>query len=1061
VTSAEGCTSLGSANIVINSQPATPAAPAIGTITQPNCATATGSVVLNGLPATGTWTLTGTPGGVIMTGTGTTATVSALTAGTYTFKVTNAVGCSSVASPKVVINVQPATPAAPVVGAITQPTCAISTGKVVLSGLPATGIWTLTRSPGGVTTTGAGTGITVSALAAGTYTFTVTNTAGCTSVPSANAVINIQPATPAAPIVETIIQPTCSLATGSVVLNGLPESGTWTLIRTPGGVTTTGTGTTTTISALAARTYTFKVTNADGCTSVASANVVINVQPATPAAPIVGMITQPTCSLSTGSIFFYGLPVSGTWTLTRMPGGITTTGTGTSITISAPAAGSYTYTVTNAAGCTSAASANLEIKTQPATPPAPAVGTITQPTCAIATGSVVLNGLPASGLWTLTRTSDGATTTGTGTSTTISGLITGTYSYTVSNPDGCTSAASANVVIGAQPSTPTAPVIGIRTQPTCAVATGSVVLSGLPVSGTWTLTRTPGSVTTTGTGTSTTISTLVAGNYTYTVTNSDGCTSAVSAPVVINTQPTSPAVPLIGTVNQPTCSIATGSVVLNGLPATEGWTLTRTPGGITTTGTGTSTTISALVAGTYTYAVTNSDGCTSGPSASVVINVQPETPAAPSIGLITQPVCSVSTGTITVTAPTGTGVSYSLDGVTYSNTNGIFTQVPSGTYQVTAKNTNGCISAGTIVTIKSAPPVLTLTKAEVTSPILCNGGTATVTLISSGGTAPISYTLNGVKNYTGIFNGVLAASSITYSITDANQCGPLSGVINVTQPEPLGLNANAVNVTCKGAANGSINLTVSNGKAPYSYKWTGPGTFAATTEDLSALSGGTYNVLVTDDNGCSKTTSVKVEESTDVLNVTATSKNATNTLSINGETELGATAGSITLTVSGGTAAYTYLWTGPNGFTAITKDITDLAKGVYKVTVTDAYGCSTTISVEILVQVVLSEDENCVVLVPNSFSPNADGINDKFKVNCLYNYENPIIEIYNRWGNIVFKKDHYGDVDFWGSEESAWWNGRSDNKLTIGSQELPVGTYYYILKLTNKKVLTGFLFLNK
>ncbi|MEO8517310.1 MAG: T9SS sorting signal type C domain-containing protein [Flavobacterium sp.] len=80
-------------------------------------------------------------------------------------------------------------------------------------------------------------------------------------------------------------------------------------------------------------------------------------------------------------------------------------------------------------------------------PSAPVVGTITQPTCALATGSVDLSGLPASGTWTLTRSgTSSATTTGTGTTTTISGLAAGTYTFTVSNGT-CTSVASGSVVI--------------------------------------------------------------------------------------------------------------------------------------------------------------------------------------------------------------------------------------------------------------------------------------------------------------------------------------------------------------------------------------------------------------------------------------------------------------------------------------------------------------------------------------------------------------------------------------------------------------------------------------
>lgn len=87
---------------------------------------------------------------------------------------------------------------------------------------------------------------------------------------------------PSIPLIGTITHPTCTEATGSVVLDGLPVSGTWTLTRSPGGTTTTGTGTSTTISGLAAETYNFILTSASGCTSETSANVVINAQPIIP-----------------------------------------------------------------------------------------------------------------------------------------------------------------------------------------------------------------------------------------------------------------------------------------------------------------------------------------------------------------------------------------------------------------------------------------------------------------------------------------------------------------------------------------------------------------------------------------------------------------------------------------------------------------------------------------------------------------------------------------------------------------------------------------------------------
>jgi len=338
-----------------------PSAPSIGTITNLTCDVPTGSVVLNGLPSTGVWTLIRNPGAIITNGTGSTTTVSGLTAGTYSFVVTNAEGCSSTSSADAVVTAPPAAPAAPVVGIITQPTCAISTGSVVLSGLPPTGSWTLTRSPGAVTVSGSGTVITMTTIPSGTYTFTITNSTGCTSPQSGNVLVNAQPSTPPAPNVGTITPPGCTLSTGSVVLAGLPATGTWTLIRYPGTVSSSGIGTSSTITGLSSGTYNFTVITANGCLSVPSANVVIPAQPPTPAAPFVGTITQPTFAEPTGSVVLSGLPSTGSWIITRSPGSLAITGSGTIRTITNLDEGVFTFKVTNSSGCTSAESAPVTI----------------------------------------------------------------------------------------------------------------------------------------------------------------------------------------------------------------------------------------------------------------------------------------------------------------------------------------------------------------------------------------------------------------------------------------------------------------------------------------------------------------------------------------------------------------------------------------------------------------------------------------------------------------------------------------------------------------------------
>ena len=124
--------------------------------------------------------------------------------------------------------------------------------------------------PGASSISGTGTRATVSAIPPSRFSFTVTNSFGCTSAASNSIVVNNQPPTPTAPQIGNIVQPTLDVPTGSITINGLPETGAWTPTRNPGRVSTSGTGTRTTISGLGAGIYTFSVTNAFGCNSVVS-----------------------------------------------------------------------------------------------------------------------------------------------------------------------------------------------------------------------------------------------------------------------------------------------------------------------------------------------------------------------------------------------------------------------------------------------------------------------------------------------------------------------------------------------------------------------------------------------------------------------------------------------------------------------------------------------------------------------------------------------------------------------------------------------------------------------
>jgi gliding motility-associated-like protein len=935
VTNAAGCSSVASTNAPINALPSNPSPPIVGTITQPSCLSPTGSVALSGLPVTGSWTITSTPGGLTQTGSGNATNFSGLSANTaYTFSVSNASGCVSGASSNVAISVY--TPTAPIVGTITQPTCTVATGTVALSGLPSAGSWTLIASPGSLTITGSGTSTVFSNLTAGnSYSFTVTNASGCVSSVSTSAAISTQPSVPTAPIVGTITQPTCLISTGSVALSGLPSSGTWTLTSSIGG-TTTGTGTSYTWTGLTAgTTFTVSVTNASTCTSSSSASIAINAIPTQPTPPIVGSITQPSCLTPTGSVSLSGLPATGTWQITTSSGGLTQTGTGTTATFTGLSANTnYTFTVTNTAtSCTSAPSGTAAISLY--SPTAPIVGAITQPTCTVSTATVALSGLPASGAWTVTCSPGGQTITNTGSTANFPNLPAGaSYTFVVADNAGCLSAASTNAVITFQPSTPTVPTIASIVGPTCIVTTGSATISGLPSTGIWTLGLTPGG-SFTGTGTTFSLTNLTAGTaYAISVTNSQGCTS-IPTNFSIAAIPSNPSAPLIGTITQPTCLLPDGSVVLNGLPSSGNWSINSTPVSTVVTGSGTSVTIAELSANsTYTFNVTDANGCQSMASASVAIGSLPAAPAAPSGNVMDQPTCTVPTGTIELTNPLGPTFSYSIDGVNYQ-ISPIFSGLTPGLYSLTVQNgSTGCISNATPLTINAVP-------SPPSSPVV--NGIDQPSCETPFASVQISAPLGTNYSYSMVNNGVIyPLSSTSISNLLPNELYSLYVLDNLTNclSAPFDITTNGI----------------------------------PTPESVDAGPDQTINV---------------------------------------GQTAV------LTATGNG-----TMIW--DNGDTTQTS-VSPQTTTTYVVTLTDSNGCVSSDEVNVVLAT------NCGDLfIPTAFSPNDDAVNSAFRIkinaNCIQSMQ---LRVFDRWGELMFESTNPMDA----------WDGKYKGK------ELDPAVFVYVLDI--------------
>ncbi|MBK6783582.1 MAG: Ig-like domain-containing protein [Saprospiraceae bacterium] len=201
----------------------------------------------------------------------------------------------------------------------------------------------------------------VNGLAAGTVTLTYTRSSdGCS-----NSTPFTVYALPSAPVIGTITHPTCITATGSVLLNGLPSSGMWTITRTPGGNTYTGTGTSYTVTGLTPNTsFTFVVTNADLCTSSSSNIVAIN---AIPANPVLGGAA----SVCTGATANVTPSSNGTWSSSN--NGIATITNAGLVTGVAPGSVTLTY-IRTSDGCS-----NTLPFTVHSNPSAPVPGSVTQP----------------------------------------------------------------------------------------------------------------------------------------------------------------------------------------------------------------------------------------------------------------------------------------------------------------------------------------------------------------------------------------------------------------------------------------------------------------------------------------------------------------------------------------------------------------------------------------------------------------------------------------------------------------------------------------------------------
>jgi Zn-dependent metalloprotease len=895
------------------------------------------------------WSATG--GGVVPTGQAGNQDLTSLVAGNYSVTVTDANSCTTTNNTTI------SQPSAALTSTASQVNVACfgnSTGSINLTASGGTGSYTYAwTTTGGVIPSGQSTNEDLTGLVAGTYSVTITDANNCKSTNS----FNISQPSAALSSTKTQVNVLCfGNSTGSIDLtvSGGTTAYTYTWTASAGGVVPSGQANNQDLSGLVVGNYSVTIKDANNCTTTNSATIS---QPSSALSTSSSKVDVKCFGNATGSI---DLNVSGgtagyTYSWTASSGGSVPTGQANSQDLTGIVAGNYSVVVTDANGCTSTNNATVS---QPSAAISSSKTQVNVDCFGNSTGSIDLtvSGGTAGYTYSWSASSGGVVPSGQVNSQDLTGLKPGVYNVTITDANACAASNSATIT------QPSAALSSTKTQTDVNCfgnATGAIDLTvnGGTTAYSYLWTASGSGVIPSGQSGNQDLSNLVAGNYSVTVTDANGCKTTNSATI---TQPSAALTASKTQVNVLCFGNSTGSIDLTVSGGTTSYTYnwTATGGGSIPTGQAGNQDLSGLVAGNYSVVVTDAKGCT------VTNNTTISQPSAGLQASKTQVnvLCfGNSTGSIDLTVSGGTsGYSYSWTAssggtVPSGQQNGQdLSGLTAGVYTVVVTDANGCTTTN-VTTITQPSAALTSSKTQVN--VLCNGNsTGSIDLTVSGGTTAYSYSWTatgggsvpsgqaGNQDLTGLVAGVY-----NVTVTDANGCTTTNSA-TITQPSaPLQSSKTQINVLCFGNATGSIDLTVSGGTTGYTYSWTASGggsvpSGQANIQDLSGLVAGVYNVTVTDANGCTNNNSATISQPSAALQSTKTQVNVLC---------FGDATGSIDLSVTGGTTAYSYSWIASAGGNipsgqSTNQDLSGLIAGTYTVDITDANGCKTTNSSTIL-----------------------------------------------------------------------------------------------------------------
>ncbi|MES2588585.1 MAG: choice-of-anchor L domain-containing protein, partial [Bacteroidota bacterium] len=423
------------------------------------------------------------------------------------------------------------------------------------------------------------------------------------------------------------------------------------------------------------------------------------------------------------------------------------------------------------------------------------------------------------------------------------------------------------------------------------------------------------------------INNLNSGNYTCTITDQSSCSITTNA-IQISNQSSSLQITSLTKIDE-VCNNNSASINLSISGGTDPITYSWSNGSVTQD-------LSGLSEGVYSVVVSDASNCST--SAQVTVLNSAGNLNANLTSLVNES-CTNAQGSIQLTTSGGTSP------YTYSWSNGQITEdlsnLSAGTYSVLITDNLTCTTTENFTIANNGADLAIQSVAKIDESCSNNGGSINLTV--SGGSQPYAYLWSNGSNLQDLTN--LSAGNYTVDITDANGCTINSSYTILNQAGNLALSATTTDESC-GLSNGAINVSVSGGNLPLSYSWN----TGSINQDLSAISAGNYNLVVTDNFGCNVNYNTTINNTTNGLSLSLESKSDENCGLIDGAIAVNST----------GSTPITFVWS--NG--DISEDISGVSAGTYTLTATDNLGCSTSFT-----ETISNQTGSLAISFSNTFSP--------------------------------------------------------------------------------------------